>query len=205
MILILSECSRGLSRQAVWLRAERKIATETRGVLTLLLRVRALIGYASWRLFKFKTGESILSGPLACIPRFRDYLPSLFPLPSLSLFPFRYPTFSYFPSFVARRPPPPPTRSFLAPLIPASCRSSLRPARSSKNSLTCLGVAYLFLLYPLFLHSPPGYLVCTMLKRRSIGKLVAAMRRSPECFERKEKSIFRGSQLGRNQAVTALF
>lgn len=114
-----------------------------------LLRGRALIGYASWRLFKFKTGESILNAaPSRASLDFAIIFLLAFSLPlflSLSrLFLLCCQTTS-------------PTRSFLAPLIPASCRSSLRPARPSKNSLTCLGVAYPFLPLPssLLPSSPP--------------------------------------------------
>lgn len=81
----------------------------------------------SWRLFKFKTARDRS-------PRSRPWLlrvPSSFN---------HHPSISLFRSSLLRRPDAratllPPS---LSPLIPGSCRSSPRPARPSKNSLTCL-------------------------------------------------------------------
>lgn len=203
MILILSEYSRGLSQQTVWLRTERKIATKTRGVLArVYCEVGPLSATRAGVYLNLKLGNRSWAAPSRAS---LDFAIIFFLSLSLS-FPLVIPPFPTFPPLL---PDDPPTRSFLAPLIPASCRSSLRPARPSKNSLTCLGVAYPFLLFPLILFSFTHYRVTlcarTTSKRRSIGKLVVAVRRSVECFERKRKVFSEDLRLGKIKPWQCVF
>lgn len=165
---------------------ERKIATKTRGVHARLLRGRALSATRAGIYLNLKLGNRSQATP--GFPRFRRLfsltlsLFLLFLLLSCSLSLLS----RLFASFLLCCQTTLP-RGFLAPLIPASCRSSLRPARPSKNSLTCLGG--LFLLSPFSSFPPLVPRVHERCEEAQHGKPAATTRRSAECLERKVSKI----------------
>lgn len=154
-------------KQVGWYAAvvKRKIATKTRGVCTRLLRGRALSATRAGIYLNLKLGNR----SQAASPPFPSIWPSslffslFLPLPFLSSLFFSYRLFASFLLCYQTTLP----RGFLTPLIPASCRSSLRPARPSKNSLTCLGGLFPLSPFSLLFH---WYPVCTNgAKRHSMG------------------------------------
>ena len=108
---------------------KRKIATKTRGVRARLLQGRALSATRAGIYLNLKLGNRSQASPSPGFSRFQRLPLSL----SLSLLS------RLFASFLLLLPNGPTSWLSRTSLIPASCRSSLHPARPSKNSLTCLG------------------------------------------------------------------